>query len=62
MQVKHKSVEKEVNGKNYRMGIKFEYTVKDTPQQNWFTEVAIATMANRERAMINRANLPEEYR
>ena len=30
----NKSVEKEVNGKKYRMGIDFEYTARHTPQQN----------------------------
>ena len=44
------------------MGIEFEYTARNTPQQNSFTEVAIATMSNRGRAMMNRANVPEKYR
>ena len=58
----NRSVEKEMNGRKWILGAEFEFTVRHTPQQNSFTEVAIATMANRGSAMMNRSNVPEKFR
>ena len=51
-----------MNGRKWILGAEFEFTVRHTPQQNSFTEVAIATMANRGSAMMNRSNVPEKFR
>ena len=51
-----------MNSRKRRLNIKFEYTATNTPQQNLLTEVAIVMMANRGRAILNRANVPEKYR
>ena len=40
----------------------FEYTARNKPQQSSFTEVAISTMTNRGRDILNRANVPEKCR
>ena len=44
------------------LGINFEYTAVDTPQQNGVVERAFATLYGRVRAMINYAKLNEEMR
>ena len=56
----NRSMEKEINGHKWKVGIEFEYTTRHTPQQNSFTEVAIAIMANRGRDMMNKSNVPEK--
>ena len=40
----------------------FEYTARDTPQQNHLAELAFATIANKGRAMMHAANLSLEMR
>ena len=48
---------------DWKLGIKhFEFTSRDTPQQNSLVEVGFATLGNRARAMMFRANVPAEYR
>ena len=42
--------------------IKFEMTARDTPQQNSIVEIGFATIANRAKAMVSRANIPAEDR
>ena len=56
-----KSTEKEVNNRKWRLNIKFEYTTRNIPQHNSFTDVAIATITNRGRAIMSRANVPAKY-
>ena len=46
----------------WKLGIEFEFTARNTPQQNSLAEVSISTIAMRGRAMMHRANLPLEYR
>ena len=58
----NKSTEREVNSRKWRLNIKFEYTARNTPQQSLFTKIAISTMVNRGRAILNRANVPEKCR
>jgi hypothetical protein len=48
--------------KDWKFNIKFEYTARDTPQQNSKAERGLATIANRVRAMMAAANMPEEVR
>ena len=40
------------------MNCEFEFTGRDTPQQNSLAEVGFATLANCRPAMMHRANLP----
>jgi hypothetical protein len=55
-------LEKRANSADWKLGIEFEKTARDTPQQNSLAEVALATIANRARAMMVRANLPRAIR
>jgi hypothetical protein len=48
--------------KDWKFNIKCEFTARDTPQQNSLAEVGFATCANRGRAMMARANIPEDIR
>jgi Integrase core domain. len=54
----NKLLEQRANSVAWQLGISFEYTARNTPQQNSLAEVAFATIANRGRAMMHRANLP----
>ena len=47
---------------DWKLNLNFEFTARNTPQQNSLAEVAIATIAMRGRAMMHRANVPMEYR
>ena len=58
----NKSMEKETDNRKWRLNIEFKYIARNTPPQNSFTEVAIATMSNRGRDVLNRANTPKKYR
>ena len=44
------------------MNINFEFTARNTPQQNSKVEVRIATIVAKGRAMMHRANVPMEAR
>ena len=46
----NKKLEERINGANWKLNIQFEYTARDTPQQNHLAELAFATIANRGRA------------
>jgi hypothetical protein len=48
----------QMNSSDWKMGITFEYTGRDTPQRNSLAEVAFHTIASRGRAMQNAANVP----
>lgn len=58
----NKLLKKRSESAAWKMNIKFEFTARDTPQQNSIAEVAIATIANRGRAMMHDANLGEKER
>mmetsp|Transcript_18815 Transcript_18815/g.23344 ORF Transcript_18815/g.23344 Transcript_18815/m.23344 type:complete len:1201 (+) Transcript_18815:436-4038(+) len=47
---------------DWKLDVKFEYTARNTPQQNHYAELGFAVLANRGRALMHRANVPEEYR
>jgi hypothetical protein len=51
-----------MNSSDWKMGIKFEYTGRDSPQRNSLAEVAFHTIASQGRAMLNAANVPREFR
>ena len=48
---------------DWKLGdIDFEYTARDTPQQNHLAELGFAVLANRGRAMMAKANIPLKIR
>ena len=42
----------------WKMNLQFEFTARDTPQQNSLAEVGFAVIANRGRALMHGANIP----
>ena len=50
------------DSKDWKMNINFEFTARNTPQQNSKVEVRIATIVAKGRAMMHRANVPIEAR
>ena len=48
--------------KEWQFGINFEYTARDTPQQNSLAEVGFASLASKGRALLHRANVPLDMR
>ena len=58
----NKLLMKRATSKDWKFSTDFEFTARNTPQQNSKAEVAFATIANRGRALMNRANIPEEIR
>ena len=60
----NKLLQTRCSSKDWKMKCEFEFTARDTPQQNSLAEVGFATLANRGRAMMHRANLPmmDRYR
>ena len=44
------------------MSMQFEYTARDTPQQNHLAELGLAVLANRGRAMMHYANVPKDIK
>ena len=55
----NKKLEEMVNGSTYNLGIEFEYTARNTPQQNHLVELKFPAIAGRGRAMMNRAHIPK---
>eukprot|EP00957_Ditylum_brightwellii_P031781 2410183-Ditylum_brightwellii.AAC.1 len=53
-------LQKQANSAAWKLNIKFEYTARDTPQQNSLAEVGLAILSNRGRAMMIAANVPME--
>ena len=58
----NKSLVKALNGKNWQLYPKIEFTAKNTPQQNHLVEVGFATLYGRGRSMMTEANVPPEKR
>jgi hypothetical protein len=58
----NKLLKSRCESKDWQLGIKFEFTARDTPQQNSLAERALATIANRGRAMMYSANVPMNIR
>jgi hypothetical protein len=57
---KNKLLEKRSDSRDWKLGIKFEFTASDMPQQNSIAEVAFSTIADRGRSMMHDANLDEK--
>ena len=47
---------------DWKLPIEFDFTARDTPQQNSLAEVSLATIANRGRALMAAAAVPEAVR
>ena len=56
------ALEKRSQSKDWKLNIKFEYTARDTPQQNSVVEKGFDTLYCRGRAMMNAANIPVRNR
>ena len=52
-------LEKRLASKDWKLDVVFEYTARDTPQQNYLVEKGFDTMYSRGRAMMARANIPK---
>jgi hypothetical protein len=49
-------------GSDWKIPVQFEFTGRDTPQQNHLAEVAFSTIAGRGRAMMSATKVPKCYR
>ena len=58
----NKQLEKRAASADWKLDIDFEYTARDTPQQNHLAEIALAVITNRGRALMHRANVPYEMK
>ena len=58
----NKLLEKRAASSDWKLNIEFEYTARDTPQQNHLAEIALAVIANRGRALMHSANVPYDIR
>ena len=57
----NKLLQKRCNSAKWQLGVEFEFTARDTPQQNHLAELGFAVLANRGRALMTRVNVPMEY-
>jgi hypothetical protein len=57
----NRALEACLRSSNWKIYLKFEYTGKDTPQQNHLAEISFHTIANRGRAILNSAHVPCKY-
>eukprot|EP00957_Ditylum_brightwellii_P065645 4979010-Ditylum_brightwellii.AAC.1 len=57
-----KALEKRSASADWKLGIEFEFTAQDTPQQNSLVEVGFATIRNQGMAMMIAANVSEEQK
>ena len=48
-------------GRDWKLGLNYEFTAPHTPQQNALAEVAFPTIMNRANAMCEAGNVPEEF-
>ena len=55
-------LEKRLKSKDWKLDVKFEYTARNTPQQNALAEKGFDTLYCRGRAMMNAANVPLKMR
>ena len=58
----NKKLHQRMDSKDWKLGIKVEYTARNTPQQNSLAEVGFTTLTGRGRAMLDAANVPDYYR
>jgi hypothetical protein len=58
----NKLLKQRAESKDWKFGLKYEYTARNTPQQNSMTKVAFATLTGWATAMMARANVPKAKR
>eukprot|EP00957_Ditylum_brightwellii_P176303 13424614-Ditylum_brightwellii.AAC.1 len=58
----NKLLEKRSNSADWKLNINFEYTARDTPQQNSLAEVSFVTIGNHGKAMMIAAIIPYDMR
>jgi hypothetical protein len=58
----NKTLQKRANGVDWKLNITFEFTPRDTPQHNHLAELALASIANKGRALMSAANVPTKIR
>eukprot|EP00957_Ditylum_brightwellii_P130090 9922277-Ditylum_brightwellii.AAC.1 len=58
----NKLFQKRSDSIDWKLNVKFEYTVHETPQQNSLADVSVATIGNGRRAMMVGANVPYSKR
>jgi hypothetical protein len=56
------SLQKRSNSSDWKLGIDFELTARNTPQQNHLAELAFSHLTNLGRALMNHANVPLLWR
>ena len=56
------ALEKQCNGNDYNLNVKFEFTAQNIPQQNAPVEKGFDTLYGRGRAIMIAANIPEQLR
>ena len=57
---KNLKLEKRADSSDWKLNLKFEYTVQDTPQQNHLAELAFSTLYNKGRAMMIDTKIPKK--
>ena len=55
-------LQQRANSADWQLGINFEFTPRNTPQQNHLVEVGFAVIANKGRSLMHYANVPFEMR
>ena len=58
----NKDLEETFNGEKWKLNINFEYTARDTPQQNSLVETGFYIVLNKGRAMLIDSNVPYNMR
>lgn len=58
----NKKLKERADSSDWKLGINFEFTARDTPQHNHLAELAFATLGNRGRAIMHKANVPLKWR
>jgi hypothetical protein len=58
----NKLLQQRTESKDWKLDITYEYTARDTPQQNHLVELGFAIIANRGRALLRHANVPVKDR
>ena len=51
------SLQKRAESADWKLGLQYEYTARDTPQQNALAEIGFTTFGGRAKAMLNNANV-----
>jgi hypothetical protein len=58
----NKLLKARTQSKDWKLTLTFEFTARDAPQQNHLTELGFASLANKGRALMARANVPLKVR